>query len=367
MKKIWHKITHLFYLCWAGLFYGMKGADEVISTSAVASDTSISVGQHSNRVSHALLRGELTQAVKELRHRTYKIDRESKNFEYFSPTLALRREKTDSKFVTYENKDNLPIVVIQPNDIYREGVNEGISHIGESMNKKHNVIKVSRDDGFTPRYKLEDYTTRLVVRRLEDANCVLDFYVSKYPDKMKFKSKGFIKEVESIRDNGVRSDVLDITGVKFTTYKAYNAQDLFVFDFKITQFVQIDEFDGSYILRFNAEALVDGNDLLKTELFNKEMEEKYNRKEAKEREPIDLLGGNSNIREYVCERCGKRVTNNEADSSALKAPRYVTEDIQNEDDQPNTMEYLDMELSLSTYGKCLCSKCLKRYKEMMPR
>ena len=31
------------------------------------------------------------------------------------------------------------------------------------------------------------------------------------------------------------------------------------------------------------------------------------------------------------------------------------------------MEYLDMEIALATYGKCLCSKCLQKYKEMMPR
>lgn len=366
MKKLWKKIYHYLYLGWAGLFYGMKGADEVITTSSAVSDTSITIGQHSNRVSHALLRGELTQAVKELRHRTYKIDRESKNYEYFSPTLALRREKNDSKFVTYENADNLPIVVIQPNDIYREGVNEGIAHIGESMNKKHNVIKVSRNDGFTPRYKLEDYTSRLVVRRVEETNCILDFYVSKYPDKMKFKSKGFIREVEDIRDKGVRSDIIDVIDVKFTTYKAFNAQDLFVFDFSLNKFIGVFEFDGSYILRFSGVANVDGDDLLKTKFFNKEMEEKYQKKVAKEQAPLNLFDGNPDVREYVCERCGKRVTNNTIDTSAVTAPRYVTDEV-NVKNQPNTMEYLDMEIALATYGKCLCSKCLQKYKEMMPR
>ena len=115
MGKIKDKISN----AWTRLMFGLKNTENELFTQLGASQdtgTSINHEASSHRVSQALLKGELTQEVKELRYRTYTIDREAKSYEYFSPTLAKKIDrKIDSKFVSFENSENLNVITIQYN------------------------------------------------------------------------------------------------------------------------------------------------------------------------------------------------------------------------------------------------------------
>lgn len=128
--------------------------------------TSVTQKVEEQRVSKSLLKGEVTQEVEELRYRNYLIDRESKDFEYYTSTLALRRDKMDSKFVTFWNEDNLDLITIQPNYASDEGINsinvnkEGIYKGYELLNgNTEYTIKIERE-GFTPRYFIENTPKR---------------------------------------------------------------------------------------------------------------------------------------------------------------------------------------------------------------
>ena len=81
---------------WLGFFVGMKNTEDA-TLHQTGLDGGAEVGAHQevneHRVSKALLKGELTQEVKELRHRTYAVDREAKNYEY-TPNLALKKART---------------------------------------------------------------------------------------------------------------------------------------------------------------------------------------------------------------------------------------------------------------------------------
>ena len=46
------------------------------------------VQQGTNSLAKALLKGEMTEEVKQLVYRNYKVDREAKKYKYFAPTLA---------------------------------------------------------------------------------------------------------------------------------------------------------------------------------------------------------------------------------------------------------------------------------------
>ena len=92
MGKIKNKINNLV----TGFMVGMKNTENEIFTQlggSTVADSTINQEAHTSRVSKALLKGELTQEVKELRYRTYTVDREAKNYEYFSPTLAKKPSK----------------------------------------------------------------------------------------------------------------------------------------------------------------------------------------------------------------------------------------------------------------------------------
>ena len=188
LKKLYNRINAY----WAGLFYGLKSTnDEIFTQSGLDNSIGTVIQQQvsENRVSKDLLKGEVTQQVEELRYRTYKVDRESKQFEYFSPTKALRYEKQDSKFVKYENSDNLELITIQPNHAQTANVYEGTKDVdflkANLINNQGDIavnvghfdvlnsynIEVERD--FMPRFKLEAYTTRLVVKKLDENDTVI--------------------------------------------------------------------------------------------------------------------------------------------------------------------------------------------------
>ena len=369
MKKFFTGLAFKVYLFFVGICNGLKSVeDHILTVTDNGSETEIGGKKHirANSVAGAMLRGEVTQAVKELRYRTYLVDREAQKFEVFSPTLALRREKMDSKFVEYENKDNLELVVIQLNDIYRESVNETLENDGARINKPKSAIKITRPDWFTPRFKIEDYTHRVVVRRVKDKECIVDFYVDRYPDNTRFKSKGFVREVEGIMNTGRKTDLVDISTLAFTTYKAFNAEDLNEFEFELHDFVGVIPYNGVYIIRFKATAIVDGNDLVETKYYDKTMADKYAKKERKE-VVLPLFGDTTEKRVYKCSKCGKEIVYDPSriDHMAASKPRLVTEE--NESRDTGNTEYMDAEITEYTFGRCLCKKCAAEYIKNLPQ
>lgn len=367
MSKILNKIKNF---CTA-LFYGMKNTEDIVfkqsGLSSDANGATINQMISDNSVAKALLRGEVTQEVEQLRYRNYLVDRESKQYEYYTPTLAMKRDKMDSKFVKYWNEDNLDIITIQINEPSDEGINsfnvneEGVYKSYEILPSKHSYdIKLTRGE-FTPRYYLEEYTTRLAVRKLdEDKSVMLDFYVTKYPNDKDFKSKGFVREIEKIKDEKLRSDVIDIQKVKFTTNHAFKLDDMLEFEFDNLILKYINEFDGHYVISFKARMLKNGIDLTK-KYYNKEMADKYANKEKKEI-VFDPFGSDL-VKVYKCEHCGKEIRYDaqEMDYEPIFEPRDILEESELKEGEFQMTEYIDAQLCQQTFGVVLCHDCLKKY------
>ena len=360
MKKFFKKIGNWFYLTWVGLFYGLKATDkEVFTQSGIDMGGGISMDEemHTNRISHDLLAGKETQAVKELRYRTYQVDREAKNYEYFSPYLATKRDKQDSKFVKYENEDNLPIITIQNNTAEVKGVLETLEYVNSVSEKKEYTIKITRGK-FLPRYRIEEYTKRLVVKKKKkDTKAILDFYVSMYPNEEDVKSKGFVNEIKRIKENGTRSDIIDFKTVSFVTNHAYLLDDMIEFKFKNIVYKGIKEFDGHYVISFLCDIVVNGKDLVEN-FKSKSMEEKYKNKEKKD--VIYDMTPNMIRQVYHCEECGKEIVYDVGEIDKMDVRSL--EDIDNNGyGESNTTEYFDMQMAEQTLGKRLCRSCLAKY------
>lgn len=363
------------------LMNGLKKADDVImgGDQNSAGDVGVTRQVEDSRVSHALLRGEVTQEVEDLRYRTYKVDREAKQREYFSPTLAMKREKHDSKFIKYENVDNSKLITIQPVSVNVETVNETIIRLGEEhpdMQATYN-IELIRPFGFTPRYRIEEYTTQLVIREKNEMRHYLDFYVSKYANPYDRKSKGFQSELKRIREGRTNSDVVDISKLEFTTFRAYGYDDLCEFEYDNMVFKEIVEFDGFYIIRFVGVCRKKGVDVVKRDFYSERVEKRYAEKQSKEK-PLDLFPTYDH-REYKCDMCGKTIVydTEEIDYAPIQAPRCVVEDPEDknslipvvsdgdEEEPTNVTEYLDAEIIAATYGKTLCKECLAKFMKQM--
>lgn len=360
MKSVINKIKRNIQIFFYSWFYGMKSTeDKMFHQTGLTNSTGSSIIKEvdNQRVSKALLKGEVTQQVEELRYRTYKVDKESKGFEYYAPTLALKKDKQDTKFMKYDNSDGLELITIQPNDILVETVGETLEQVGGRGKRTQYRIKIKRN--FVPRYKIEEYITRLDVKKLDESHVILDIYVSKYPNDKDFKSKGFVREIEKIRDEKIKSDILDYEEISFITHHAYKLNDMIKFVFKNIWFREVIEFDGHYILKFKASLKQDTLDLTK-KYFSKTMEEKYKNKEKK-KVVLNLFDYNQ-IQVYQCQECGKEIIldNELIDQINVYQGRDITEE-NFENENPQVLEFMDMQISEQTFGKRLCSDCLKKY------
>ena len=360
MKSVINKIKRNIQIFFYSWFYGMKSTeDKMFHQTGLTNSTGSSIIKEvdNQRVSKALLKGEVTQQVEELRYRTYKVDKESKGFEYYAPTLALKKDKQDTKFMKYDNSDGLELITIQPNDILVETVGETLEQVGGRGKRTQHRIKIKRN--FVPRYKIEEYITRLDVKKLDESHVILDIYVSKYPNDKDFKSKGFVREVEKIRDEKIKSDILDYEEISFITNHAYKLNDMVKFVFRNIWFKEVVEFDGHYILKFKASLQQNTLDLTK-KYFSKTMEEKYKNKEKK-KVVLNLFDYNQ-IQVYQCQECGKEIIldNELIDQINVYQGRDITEE-NFENENPQVLEFMDMQISEQTFGKRLCSDCLKKY------
>lgn len=338
----------------------MHKTDEDIFTQAgIANEVGSEINQQvtDNRISKKLLRGEVTQEVRELAWRTYKVDRESRNFEYYSPTLAKRmtqerRDKIDSKRLYYENSENVKPITIQPNEPEVESISESMTRmVSNDVVPVTYTIEVLRDD--MTRYRIEEYAKKVVVKPgTEEGHYILDIYVSKYPDKSDFKSKGFVREVEHIMNDGMRTDIFDINGISFVTSHAYGLNDGIRFVFNSIKYMRTVEFDGNYVIKLDA-VLISEEDLIE-QYRCEEMEAKYRDKAPKENAIAFDPYAPTEVRTFKCSKCGKVVEYNVA---AMDAVIPVDPDDENAA-KTNATEYMDMQMAEQTFGTKLCKECL---------
>lgn len=339
------------------------GVDSDGSSTVIVQD----VKQGAHALSKALLRGELTEEVKQLRYRNYKVDREAKKYKYFAPTLALKKkEGKDNKFIKFDKSDGLEVITIQYNYPISEDVLDAINQIDNGGRGSETKYKIEIERNFRPRFRMEEFLKKVVVKRLDETHAILDFYFSKYPEMFfrtsndkSFRSKVFIHEIEKIRDEKIKSDILDMEKMRFVTKNAYKKDDLIEYVFRNLWFREVAEYDGDYILRFKASIEHDGIDLTAA-YYNKEMDEKYQNKEKKEL--VLDISGTVPVETYVCADCGKVVTFDcqKMDEMPISEAREIDEEV-NEDDSWNVTEYMDMQIVEQTIGKKLCKKCLKKY------
>lgn len=340
-----------------GLFIGMKKTeDDTLHQSGLDGDAGTAINQHvsENRVSQALLKGEVTQEVEDLRYRTYAVARESSKFNFFSPTLAKRKKPCNPNSLHIENSENREIVTVQDNKLEVETVAESLLRIGSDGKyvKRQNEynIEVHRLYGVTPRFRFEDFMKKVVVFKGDDEyTAVLDIYVSKYPDDKNVTSKPFVREVEKVLRQGVRTDIMDFASLSFETYKAYGMDDMVRFEFGDPQLVSVIEFDGDYILRLQC-CVIDGGTDMTMEFYSERMAKKYENNERKEL--TYEMDPNEQVRTYTCSECGKTVYYDARALDQLNASDEATDGA--------ATEFLDYEMAEHTFGRMLCRDCMRK-------
>jgi len=250
----------------------------------------------------ALNQGEVTQEVQELRWRMYKVLEQSQKFKtevvgydedgFMMTEQTLIEEgnlgkNTLSKIkmddTEYSETDEAiadgyeyyPLELLVNNDIITMSLSDVLV---DEKEKPERVLKCERE--FRPKFDIEDYTKKMHVRTISDTEKLLEFYVTKYADEDNRKSRFFLSEIKKSIKNPRMTDFLDITNVMFISYNTVGVKDLMEFDYKISSFDKIVEFDGYYIIKFKAEVLKNGESIYE-KFRDSDLDERYKNKEKR--------------------------------------------------------------------------------------
>ena len=271
IKKIYNKIRSFFFY----IFWGLKSADKVaFGTKEDSSNAGTVLEQQNeqNSVYKDLLKGEVTQEVKELRHEMYFSERKSHKYKYIGNGVVTKKNEIFDYPGKIDKTDGFPLQILQPNIEDTGTLSENLSEVDYRIkNKKEFTIDIERD--FIPRFRLEEFTNKLVVKRINENAVMLDFYTPIYKSQFNTIHKLFLKELEKIYMGDVRSDVIDFKQVEFISFRAFGTDDLKKYTYNNIEFDNILTFDGHYIIKFTADIVNDGEDLI-NEFYCKEEEEK---------------------------------------------------------------------------------------------
>lgn len=256
LKTIWLNISLFFHY----LMQGLRSADNLL-TSQNKEDgdgTNIEQKKEVQNVYADLLRGEVTQEVRELRHEMYYAERLSHEYTYGGNGRVVKKNRMFNYNGNIDISDGYPIQVIQENK-------EDITLTSDFKDTRDFTLKITRD--FIPTMRIEEYVTKLVVKRIDKDKVILDFYTPIMPRQFDRRSRIFTNMLGKIYEGDVRSDLIDIKGVAFTSYNAYGSDDLREYEYDGVKYELILEFDGSYVLRFTADIVKDGLDMI-TEFYD---------------------------------------------------------------------------------------------------
>lgn len=297
-----------------GLAFGLRNTEDLILTQKDQIDSSGGIQQNqvmeAERLSKALLKGEVTQQVKELRHRTYATANESQRYTYLGNGYAAKIDSfKNEQLPPLENSENMKIKYLQHNDVIETTITDDIAQEGYGKDAS-NILKIDRN--FIPRFKLEKMATQLVIKEIKkgDSRVRVDIYVSMYPKQfMERYWKSFLSEMKRIKDGYSKSDILDFQSIKFTTYHAYGLLDGVEITLMNPSYVGINEYDGYYVLKYDMD--IETNNII-AQFFDPVMQAKYDNHEANDVEYY--LNDEASSRKSYCSNCGVEVNNYDADT-----------------------------------------------------
>lgn len=281
---------------------------------SLGSDVNMVRRHTEGQLADSLVNGVITQEVIDLRWRTYKILKETQNVSSKivgfdkSGYAIVETNKADIKKglkkVKIDNLDDYELEMVITNDPITIGVSDIMnnqyvkSEVTPIIDEKENTATLGTITGdeyynsfktefpikidrmFYPKFMIENFTKKLNVRNIDGKNKLLEFYISKYPDKDDRKTFIFVNQIKKAIENPLSVNFLELVKVSFVTYKCLGVADFLLFEYDNVTFDKIVEFDGNYVIKFKAKISTNGEPM-----FDKfkvdELDKKYENKERK--------------------------------------------------------------------------------------
>ena len=307
MMKFFNKLRLNIILFFHGLFQGLRSADATMLSQVSGEDgddQEISHKLEINSVYNDLLREKKTQEVMETIDMSYRVAREANKYEVTligdlgddsvgseKELSAIAVKKVAMKYDKHPevfNERGYHVTLIQDNKKIQKVNNFSmtVEDLREAINTNGgdyvSLIDI-KYNGFTPRFALQNFITKIVVRETKAGKVKLDLYLPTEAGQFTKTDAILIAELHRIMDNNLKkTDFLDIQALSFTTDKAYGAEDYIWYNFAFLKFKKITIFDGSFVLTFEVGATqnVDIVEEHKTESLTKKYEEMAPRKDG---------------------------------------------------------------------------------------
>lgn len=309
--KILNKIKGNLQLFWHSLFRGMAAADTVINAPVGSENASEIVQQmKAGGVFDDMLQQKETQQVKEMRDKYYRILREADKWDASNITIVSEdedgvtfgninsvRKKTKTDFMKHSpvlNIGEYSLRTIQDNKCFQKKSNlaSGFNAVFDpemipnGLTDYDTTITIERD-GITPRFFLEKYAKKVVVRN-NGSRAFVDLYFSIYASQFSKVDAILVSNLYKIfEEKNFRSDLTDFVSIEWYSDKAWNSEDACCFKYDDMNFVDINVFDGNFVLTFDCNIVKNGVDLAE-KFKTKELDEKYEKEEAKH-ESVDIF------------------------------------------------------------------------------
>lgn len=340
MNKVLSKIRDFWY----SIPFGLQSAENEILHShnnSISNGTEVTKQAEDSRVGEHLLKGEVTNAVSELRYRTYEVEGESKNYHYQGQGKV---EKTNDSKKYDLNK----IHFYQSTKQLTNSVLDELKRVDDKNNygKEEYTLNVKCIEGSFPRFKIERYTEGIYVTiDKQNDEIITTLVFDNLPNANDNTSKSFINELvnakkqidfkpfcssEHVWEAALkRSEITSsIDRLSFTTYKASHFEpDLIQYEFKTPIDYSYTDINGKTHFKITWKSY--GRTNLKEQFINSDMKKKYDNKEKKEN--IAYFNLKHTERKEHCSNCGKEV------------------------------DVFDASITKYDFGKVLCKECLANY------
>lgn len=253
-------------------------------------------------LSDALLRGELTQEVKDLRWRTYKVMQASEKLNYkfdmaresededvetdtttlFSKGIISEKNQSEIK-IKVDDVDSYKVKLVVQNDKIVTGMLDATSNLknGGNILNDDNDYPINIEREFVPKFNIEKISKKLIVREITNEKMLLEFYVSSYKNEDNKSSIFVINELNRLMNQpNPIANVLNFDKVSFITNKTYGSPDFRLYVYDNIKFDKIIKYDGSFVIKFFANVEIDGENIF-DKYIEEELEEKYKNKVSK--------------------------------------------------------------------------------------
>jgi len=120
----------------------------------------------------------------------------------------------------------------------------------------------------------------LHIKKIENNNYLLEFYVSKYPAQFDKNNHFFISEIKKLMNNKIYSSLTDIKSICFLTNNTIGSADFLEYEYDIIDFDKIIEFNQYYVVKFISEVKINGRNIIE-QYRNLELDSKYEKKEKR--------------------------------------------------------------------------------------